>query len=184
MNIVFIVLAVILFFVLSPGVLLRLPKKGALLTVTAVHTVVYGVLLWGVSTFVLNIKREGLDNITDSPTIPDDTDNYKNMLIYHADTIHNSVNTRMQSYEQNAAIEKLVTTFRNELLNSVSNYKIAIYNTSTIEETTNIGKTTPIGSSGLYFLNENGISTQPDTVADAYVSKIEFVLPSIPTSSS
>jgi len=69
MNIVLIVLAVILFFVLSPGILLRLPQKGSLLTVAAVHAVVFSVLLWGLSTFVLNanVKLEGFNTVTTTP---------------------------------------------------------------------------------------------------------------------
>ena len=46
MNFVVALYAAILFFVLSPNVLLRLPKKGSTKVVAAVHAVVFGVLLF------------------------------------------------------------------------------------------------------------------------------------------
>jgi hypothetical protein len=46
MNFVVALYAAILFFVLSPNVLLRLPKKGSVKVVAAVHAVVFGVLLF------------------------------------------------------------------------------------------------------------------------------------------
>jgi len=46
MNFVVALYAALLFFVLSPNVLLRLPKKGSTKVVAAVHAVVFGVLLF------------------------------------------------------------------------------------------------------------------------------------------
>lgn len=46
MNFVVALYAAILFFVLSPNVLLRLPKKGSVKVVAAVHAVVFGLLLF------------------------------------------------------------------------------------------------------------------------------------------
>ena len=43
-HILMAVYAAILFFVLSPNVLLRLPPKGSILVVAAVHAVVFAVL--------------------------------------------------------------------------------------------------------------------------------------------
>jgi hypothetical protein len=45
MNFVVALYAALLFFVLSPNVLLRLPKKGSTKVVAAVHAVVFGLLL-------------------------------------------------------------------------------------------------------------------------------------------
>jgi translation initiation factor IF-1 len=36
----------ILFFILIPGVLLRIPEKGSLLIITVVHTVIFGILFY------------------------------------------------------------------------------------------------------------------------------------------
>ena len=49
-----IILAVLLFFVLTPGILLRLPKKGSKFVVAGVHAIVFGVLLWLLGKFVMN----------------------------------------------------------------------------------------------------------------------------------
>jgi hypothetical protein len=38
----------ILFFVLTPGILLTLPPKGKKMTVAAVHAVIFG-LIWGLT---------------------------------------------------------------------------------------------------------------------------------------
>ena len=46
MNFVVALYAAILFFVLSPNVLLRLPKKGSVKVVAAVHAVVFGLVLF------------------------------------------------------------------------------------------------------------------------------------------
>ena len=46
MNFVVALYSAILFFILSPNVLLRLPKKGSVKVVAAVHAVVFGLLLF------------------------------------------------------------------------------------------------------------------------------------------
>lgn len=46
MNFVVALYSAILFFILSPNVLLRLPKKGSTKVVAAVHAVVFGLLLF------------------------------------------------------------------------------------------------------------------------------------------
>jgi hypothetical protein len=70
MNFVVALYAAILFFLLSPNVLLRLPKKGSVKVVAAVHAVVFGLLLFFTSRFVSQLsmlmsnmmpsKKEGL----------------------------------------------------------------------------------------------------------------------------
>jgi len=59
MKLVLLIAAVILFFVLTPGVLLRLPKKGSIYVVAGVHALVFGALLWLLAKFVLNVNFEG-----------------------------------------------------------------------------------------------------------------------------
>jgi hypothetical protein len=46
MNLVVAIYSAILFFVLSPGVLLRLPSNGSKLTVAGVHALVFAVILY------------------------------------------------------------------------------------------------------------------------------------------
>ena len=70
MNFVVALYAAILFFLLSPNVLLRLPKKGSVKVVAAVHAVVFGLLLFFTTGFVhqmtmmlsnlMPVKKEGL----------------------------------------------------------------------------------------------------------------------------
>ena len=46
MNFAVAIYSAILFFILSPGVLLRLPPNGSKMTVAAVHALVFGVILY------------------------------------------------------------------------------------------------------------------------------------------
>jgi len=66
MNFVVALYAAILFFVLSPNVLLRLPPKGSTKVVAAVHAVVFGLVLfftgelvWHMSMGMMPMKKEG-----------------------------------------------------------------------------------------------------------------------------
>jgi len=52
MNFVVTLYAALLFFILTPNVLLRIPRKGSVMTVAAVHAVVFGLLLFFSSRFV------------------------------------------------------------------------------------------------------------------------------------
>ena len=51
-HILMVVYAAILFFVLSPNVLLRLPPKGSTLVVAAVHALVFAVIFYFTKNFV------------------------------------------------------------------------------------------------------------------------------------
>ena len=71
MNWAIAVYSAILFFVLSPGVLLRLPSNGSKLTVAGVHAVVFGLLLYFTAGFVWraslslsvpHIRKEGMQH--------------------------------------------------------------------------------------------------------------------------
>ena len=52
MNFTIALYAAILFFILSPNVLLRLPKKGSTMVVAAVHAVIFGLVLFFTCKFV------------------------------------------------------------------------------------------------------------------------------------
>jgi hypothetical protein len=54
MNIIAFLLPAILFFVLTPGILLRLPKNGNKYTVAAVHAFVFSALLCFMRTMFVN----------------------------------------------------------------------------------------------------------------------------------
>ena len=55
----------ILFFLLSPGILLRLPQNGSKMTVAAVHAVVFGVLAFLTGKFVWKLShRLGMEGMT------------------------------------------------------------------------------------------------------------------------
>jgi hypothetical protein len=56
MNFVVALYAAILFFILSPNVLLRLPRKGSTKVVAAVHAVVFGLLLFFTGRFVSQLS--------------------------------------------------------------------------------------------------------------------------------
>ena len=52
MNLIVAIYSAILFFVLSPGVLLRLPSNGSKFTVAGVHAIVFAVVLYFTAGFV------------------------------------------------------------------------------------------------------------------------------------
>ena len=63
MNIVVTVYTAILFFLLSPGVLLRLPPKGSKMMVAAVHALVFALILGftGKMVWKLSMRFEGME---------------------------------------------------------------------------------------------------------------------------
>jgi hypothetical protein len=52
-------LTVILFFLLTPGILLRLPPGGDKYTVAFVHAVVFGLIMWFLKSRKLNNYEDG-----------------------------------------------------------------------------------------------------------------------------
>jgi len=75
MNWAVTVYAAILFFVLTPAVLLRLPPNGSKLTVAAVHAVVFALvfhfthkLVWQMSMGMgmpMHVRKEGMDEMNE-----------------------------------------------------------------------------------------------------------------------
>ena len=66
MNFVVALYAAILFFILSPNVLLRLPKKGSVKVVAAVHAVVFGLLLLFTTQFVSQLHMMLMNSLAPS----------------------------------------------------------------------------------------------------------------------
>jgi len=66
MNFVVALYAALLFFVLSPNVLLRLPKKGSTKVVAAVHAVVFGVLLFFTTGLVSKLHMMMMNSLAPS----------------------------------------------------------------------------------------------------------------------
>jgi len=71
MGLIVSIYAAILFFILTPSILLRLPKNGSKYTVALVHAVVFGLLFWLTHKFVWRMtqrfegmegKEEGMDD--------------------------------------------------------------------------------------------------------------------------
>jgi len=71
MNLAVAIYSAILFFILSPGVLLRLPPNGSKMTVAAVHALVFAIVLYFTAGFVwrfsmsmsMPMRREGMDDM-------------------------------------------------------------------------------------------------------------------------
>uniref|UniRef100_A0A6C0L848 Uncharacterized protein n=1 Tax=viral metagenome TaxID=1070528 RepID=A0A6C0L848_9ZZZZ len=71
MNLVVAIYSAILFFVLSPGVLLRLPSNGSKFMVAGVHSLVFAVVLYFTAGFVwrmsmtmgMPMRQEGMDGL-------------------------------------------------------------------------------------------------------------------------
>jgi hypothetical protein len=63
MNLVLPLYTALLFVVLTPGILLTLPKGGSKLTVAAVHGLVFAVVLYFTAKFVVDLTTtEGFGN--------------------------------------------------------------------------------------------------------------------------
>jgi hypothetical protein len=79
MNILTAVFSGILFFVLTPNILLRLPKKGNKFTVAAVHAIVFGLVLYFVQGFVyrMSLNIEGFTDEQCTLGSPDDEGEYQ-----------------------------------------------------------------------------------------------------------
>ena len=73
MNLVLSLYTALLFIVLTPGILLTLPKGGSKLTVAAVHGLVFAVVLYFTAQIVLDLStmdKEGFYRATNaSPNI-------------------------------------------------------------------------------------------------------------------
>jgi hypothetical protein len=78
MNLIVAIYAGLLFFLLSPNVLLRIPKKGSTKMVAFVHAIVFGItlflsyklIMWAMNQMSVSGK-EGLDNPSpESPSAP------------------------------------------------------------------------------------------------------------------
>ena len=71
MNLVVAIYSAILFFVLSPGVLLRLPSNGSKFMVAGVHALVFALVLYFTAGFVwrmsmtmgMPMRKEGMDGL-------------------------------------------------------------------------------------------------------------------------
>jgi len=72
MNVFMAVYFAILFFILSPNILLRLPQNGSKITVAAVHAVVFGVVSYitGKAVWKLShrLSMEGMTPLDIKPT--------------------------------------------------------------------------------------------------------------------
>jgi len=90
-SIVTVVLAFFLFFILSPGILLRVPRKGGKLVVAAVHAIVFSVIYSIIHYFLLKSKIiEGFPH--DNPWL-----GYNNPLPQPSGNIPSWVQDRMNS---------------------------------------------------------------------------------------
>uniref|UniRef100_A0A6C0DLE7 Uncharacterized protein n=1 Tax=viral metagenome TaxID=1070528 RepID=A0A6C0DLE7_9ZZZZ len=82
MNWIFSIYVAILFFLLTPRILLSLPSKGSKYTVAAVHAIVFAVLLHFSGSFISNcssilpVSKEGLRN-TKPPVTRETTEEEK-----------------------------------------------------------------------------------------------------------
>lgn len=61
MNLVLSLYTALLFVVLTPGILLTLPKGGSKLTVAAVHGLVFAVVLYFTAKFVVDLTTTGAE---------------------------------------------------------------------------------------------------------------------------
>ena len=73
MNAITSLYAAILFVLLTPGLILRIPSKGSLLTASIVHAIVFGVLLYFISKLVHQYKY-GMESFENQYQLFEDPD--------------------------------------------------------------------------------------------------------------
>lgn len=78
MSLVVSVYAAILFFILTPSILLRLPKNGSKYTVALVHAVVFGLLFWLTHKFVWRMSHR-LEGMTEGAEDKEDKEEKEGM---------------------------------------------------------------------------------------------------------
>ena len=69
MNVVMFVYAFVLFFILTPGILLSLPPRGSKMMVAATHALVFALIFVLTHKMLMKFssKMEGMDMIVNSP---------------------------------------------------------------------------------------------------------------------
>ena len=67
MNVLMILYVFVLFFVLTPGILVTLPPKGSKMVVAAVHAIVFSLILCVTYKMVLKFTGKTLEGLTPSP---------------------------------------------------------------------------------------------------------------------
>lgn len=65
MNIITLFLSALLFFLLTPGILVRLPKTGNKYTVAGVHALIFSLLLYGMHHMTIRSMHLMRDGFTD-----------------------------------------------------------------------------------------------------------------------
>jgi hypothetical protein len=70
MNVLMFVYVFVLFFVLTPGILVSLPPKGSKMVVAAVHALVFSLALWATHKMVWKFTKGALEGMTTPPTQP------------------------------------------------------------------------------------------------------------------
>lgn len=64
MNLFVAILAAVLFFALTPNILLRIPKNGSKYTVAAVHAVVFVIAFWLIHSLLKWIARKSTEKFS------------------------------------------------------------------------------------------------------------------------
>jgi len=57
----------VLFFILTPGILVSLPPKGSKMVVAAVHALVFSLIMWATHKMVWKFTRGALEGMTPAP---------------------------------------------------------------------------------------------------------------------
>ncbi len=69
MNLIVALFSAVLFFILTPGILVRLPKNGSKYTVAMVHSLVFMVVFWLLHRFVMkfsmSLNKRTSESMTD-----------------------------------------------------------------------------------------------------------------------
>jgi hypothetical protein len=71
MSLLVVIFSALLFFVLTPGVIVRLPKNGGKFTVAGVHALIFALIFWLTHKFVwklgAKLRLEGMESMGGEP---------------------------------------------------------------------------------------------------------------------
>jgi hypothetical protein len=170
-----IILAVLLFFVLTPGILLRLPNKGSKYVVAGVHAVVFGLLLWVLGKFVMNSFEgfeEGVVDLGKGGNSPAQV-RIKEILD-NATKIQNSLKKEFDKIvTSDQATVTLKNAYTKEYGDNLNAMKVKLGKSTTIEQVNNTSNLIAVKDHGKSFANPDGTLLNESDIVKALTDKVK-----------
>jgi len=169
-----IILAVLLFFVLTPGILLRLPNKGSKYVVAGVHAIVFGLLLWVLGKFVMN-SFEGFEEgaVVMGKDANSPVQVRINEILDNATKIQNSLKKEFDKIvTSHQATVTLKNAYTKEYGDNLNDLKVKLGKSTTIEQVHNTSKLIAVKDHGKAFANPDGTLLNEADIVKVLTDKV------------